>query len=160
MIDSTTWSLTEMSETHLGIAREDIDPEDTAKFFDNVHSSAKHLQHFVLHCEADCYFQMAIASKVQALPLTRQLTNLAGNSWCVAGNDHAAMLVRLNLLHRRQESHPRRKPSRAERVHSAASIQRDRLHRPGQDLVVGEARADRQGGQVGEEEGSGADRRR
>lgn len=73
-----------MAGTHLGIAREDIDPEDTAKFFDNVHSTTGQLLHFIMHCEADCFFQMAIASKVQALPLTRQLTNLAGNSWCVS----------------------------------------------------------------------------
>ncbi|BGP59681.1 DNA-directed DNA polymerase alpha catalytic subunit pol1 [Rhodotorula toruloides] len=88
LIDSTTRSLTEMCETHLGIAREDIDPEDTAKFFDNVHSTAAHLKHFVLQCEADTYVQMAVAAKVQALPLTRQLTNLAGNSWnhTLAGN--------------------------------------------------------------------------
>lgn len=81
IIDSTTWSLTEMCGTHLRVEREDIDPEDTPKFFDNVHSTAKALLHFVMHCEADAYFQMAIAHKVQALPLTRQLTNLAGNSW-------------------------------------------------------------------------------
>jgi DNA polymerase alpha subunit A len=83
IIDSTTWSLTEMCGTHLRIEREDIDPEDTPKFFDNVHSTAKTLLHFVMHCEADAYFQMAVAHKVQALPLTRQLTNLAGNSWSV-----------------------------------------------------------------------------
>ncbi|KAL7342525.1 hypothetical protein BJY59DRAFT_689579, partial [Rhodotorula toruloides] len=65
LIDSTTWSLTEMCETHLGIAREDIDPEDTAKFFDNVHSTAAHLKHFVLQCEADTYFQMAVAAKAE-----------------------------------------------------------------------------------------------
>ncbi|KWU44823.1 hypothetical protein RHOSPDRAFT_17356 [Rhodotorula sp. JG-1b] len=104
MIDSTTWSLTEMTETHLGVAREDIDPEDTAKFFDNVHSSAKHLQEFVLKCDADCYFQMAIAAKVQALPLTRQLTNLAGNSWnrTLAGN--RAERNEYILLHRFNET--------------------------------------------------------
>ncbi|GAA5963816.1 hypothetical protein JCM8115_006341 [Rhodotorula mucilaginosa] len=104
MIDSTTWSLTEMTETHLGVAREDIDPEDTAKFFDNVHSSAKHLQTFVLQCDADCYFQMAIAAKVQALPLTRQLTNLAGNSWnrTLAGN--RAERNEYILLHRFNET--------------------------------------------------------
>lgn len=81
IIDSVTWSLTEMCSTHLRIEREEIDPEDTPKFFDNVHSEAKHLLRFVQLCEVDTYFQMAIAFKVQALPLTRQLTNLAGNSW-------------------------------------------------------------------------------
>lgn len=29
----------------------------------------------------DAHYQMAIADKVQILPLTKQLTNLAGNSW-------------------------------------------------------------------------------
>lgn len=72
-----------MSLTHLKIAREDIDPDDTAKYFDNVHSSAEQLHHFVAHCAADCFLQMAVAFKVQALPLSRQLTNLAGNSWWV-----------------------------------------------------------------------------
>lgn len=36
---------------------------------------------FVQHCEMDAFFQMAIVAKIQILPLTRQLTNLAGNSW-------------------------------------------------------------------------------
>ncbi|GAA5895337.1 DNA-directed DNA polymerase alpha catalytic subunit POL1 [Sporobolomyces salmoneus] len=104
LIDSTTWSLTEMCSTHLDIAREDIDPEDTAKFFDNVHSTAKALTHFVKLCEVDCYFQMAIACKVQALPLTRQLTNLAGNSWnkTLAGN--RAERNEFILLHRFNET--------------------------------------------------------
>lgn len=72
-----------MCLTHLKVTRDDIDPEDIPKYFDNVHSTAKQLLEFVGHCEADCYFQMAVAFKVQALPLTRQLTTLAGNSWSV-----------------------------------------------------------------------------
>ncbi|GAA6024619.1 hypothetical protein JCM10207_001023 [Rhodosporidiobolus poonsookiae] len=104
LIDSTTWSLTEMSSTHLNIAREDIDPEDTAKFFDNVHSSSKQLIHFILHCEADCFFQMAIAAKVQALPLTRQLTNLAGNCWNRTLGGNRAERNEFILLHRFNET--------------------------------------------------------
>ncbi|GAA5873099.1 hypothetical protein JCM8547_006792 [Rhodosporidiobolus lusitaniae] len=104
LIDSTTWSLTEMAGTHLGIAREDIDPEDTAKFFDNVHSTTGQLMHFIKHCEADCYFQMAIAAKVQALPLTRQLTNLAGNSWNRTLMGNRAERNEYILLHRFNET--------------------------------------------------------
>ena len=70
-----------MCETHLKIEREDLDPDDTALLFDQTHSTPAKLLHFVRHCEADAFFQMAVAFKVQALPLTRQLTNLAGNSW-------------------------------------------------------------------------------
>ncbi|GAA5918206.1 hypothetical protein JCM8208_006171, partial [Rhodotorula glutinis] len=103
-IDSNTWSLTEMSETHLNIARDDLDPEDTPKFFDSVHSTAKQLMQFVMHCLADCFLQMAIATKVQALPLTRQLTNLAGNCWnrTLAGN--RAERNEYILLHRFHET--------------------------------------------------------
>ncbi|GAA6059765.1 hypothetical protein JCM10212_001973 [Sporobolomyces blumeae] len=104
LIDSTTWSLTEICGTHLNIAREDIDPEDTAKFFDNVHSSAKSLTHFVKLCEVDCYFQMAIACKVQVLPLTRQLTNLAGNSWNRTLSGNRAERNEFILLHRFNET--------------------------------------------------------
>lgn len=39
------------------------------------------LMNYLNHCEADTYFIAAIALKVQMLPLTKVLTNLAGNSW-------------------------------------------------------------------------------
>ena len=81
MISSTTWSLTEMCKTHLKSDRQDIDPDDTASYFDGSVTSPERLLTFVRHCELDAHYQMALASKVQILPLTRQLTNLAGNSW-------------------------------------------------------------------------------
>ena len=81
MISSTTWSLTEMCATHLSSDREDIDPDETATFFDGGLSSPDKLMMFLRHCELDAHYQMAIAAKVQILPLTKQLTNLAGNSW-------------------------------------------------------------------------------
>ncbi|KAM0786373.1 hypothetical protein ACM66B_001841 [Microbotryomycetes sp. NB124-2] len=104
IIDSQTWTLTEMCSTHLKIAREDIDLDDTPKFFDNVHSTAKHLMHFVSHCLADTYLQMAVAFKVQALPLTRQLTNLAGNSWNKTLQGQRAERNEYILLHRFNEN--------------------------------------------------------
>lgn len=85
MISSTTWSLSEMCKTHLKSERQDIDPDDTAAYFDGSVSSPDMLMTFVRHCELDAHYQMAIASKVQILPLTRQLTNLAGNAWWVFG---------------------------------------------------------------------------
>jgi DNA polymerase alpha subunit A len=75
--------LTEMAKSHLKSDRIDIDPDDTANFFDSSVSSPENLMNFVRHCELDAYYQMAIASRVQVLPLTKQLTNLAGNSWYV-----------------------------------------------------------------------------
>ncbi|KAF8323497.1 DNA polymerase alpha catalytic subunit [Cantharellus anzutake] len=81
MIASTTWSLTEMCATQLKVTREDIDLDDTPMYLDGTVSSPEPMLRFVQHCEMDAFFQMAIAWKVQILPLTRQLTNLAGNSW-------------------------------------------------------------------------------
>ena len=83
MIVSTTWSLTEMCKTYLKNERQDIDPDDTAGYFDGTVSSPDRLLTFVRHCELDAHYQMALAAKVQILPLTKQLTNLAGNSWSV-----------------------------------------------------------------------------
>ncbi|KAH8929184.1 hypothetical protein BT69DRAFT_1307109 [Atractiella rhizophila] len=97
-VTSTTWSLTELCETYLGVSREDIDPDDTPDYFDASKPPSKLLQ-FVKHCEADSYFQMAIASKVQLLPLTKQLTNLAGNSWNKTLNGGRAERNEYILLH-------------------------------------------------------------
>ncbi|KAI0032658.1 DNA polymerase alpha catalytic subunit, partial [Vararia minispora EC-137] len=99
MIASTTWSLTEMCRTHLKNEREDIDPEDTASYFDGSVSSPERLTMFVRHCELDAHYQMAIASKVQVLPLTKQLTNLAGNSWNKTLNGGRAERNEYILLH-------------------------------------------------------------
>lgn len=81
MIDSVSWSMTEMCKTHLGFEREDIDPDTTTDYFDAFGSTPDKLLHFLRHLQMDAFFQMAIAAKVQLLPLTQQLTTLAGNSW-------------------------------------------------------------------------------
>ncbi|KAF8552703.1 hypothetical protein OG21DRAFT_1511107 [Imleria badia] len=99
MISSTTWSLSEMCKTHLKSERQDIDPDDTAAYFDGSVSSPDMLMTFVRHCELDAHYQMAIASKVQILPLTRQLTNLAGNAWNKTLNGGRAERNEYILLH-------------------------------------------------------------
>ncbi|WOO77500.1 DNA polymerase alpha catalytic subunit [Vanrija pseudolonga] len=99
MISSTTWSLTEMVGTHLKVTREDVDPEDTHTFFDHTLSGPDKLIQFIRLCEIDAYFQMAIASRVQLLPLTKQLTSLAGNSWNLTLNGGRAVRNEFILLH-------------------------------------------------------------
>ncbi|KAJ7849955.1 hypothetical protein B0H14DRAFT_2764040 [Mycena olivaceomarginata] len=99
MIASTTWSLTEMCRTHLERTREDIDPDDTASYFDGSVSKPDRMLNFVFHCELDAYFHMAIASKVQILPLTKQLTSIAGNSWNKTLNGGRAERNEYILLH-------------------------------------------------------------
>ncbi|ORY24867.1 hypothetical protein BCR39DRAFT_312260 [Naematelia encephala] len=99
MISSTTWSLTEMCGTHLKVQREDIDPEDIHSYFDHTLSGPDKLLKFIRLCEVDAYFQMAIAARVQMLPLTKQLTNLAGNSWNLTLNGGRAVRNEFILLH-------------------------------------------------------------
>ncbi|KAF5385769.1 hypothetical protein D9615_002206 [Tricholomella constricta] len=99
MISSTTWSMTEMCKTHLRSERQDIDPDDTASYFDGSLTTPDRLLTFVRHCELDAHYQMAIAAKVQILPLTRQLTNLAGNSWNKTLNGGRAERNEYILLH-------------------------------------------------------------
>ncbi|WFD29013.1 DNA-directed DNA polymerase [Malassezia sp. CBS 17886] len=99
MITSTTWSLSEMCRTYLNTYREDIDPDDVASYFDNTAPTPERLLMFVRHCEVDAFFQMAVASKVQLLALTKQLTNLAGNAWCRTLNGGRAERNEYILLH-------------------------------------------------------------
>ena len=61
-----------------GTSRGEIDSESALKTWAN---SREGLLDYVNHCEADTYFIAALALKIQMLPLTKILTNIAGNSW-------------------------------------------------------------------------------
>ncbi|QPH16774.1 hypothetical protein C2857_001489 [Epichloe festucae Fl1] len=74
------WSLTEMCSLYLSgdNRRRDVDNEAA------LNSWAKEKQgliDYITHMEADTHFIAALALSVQLLPLTKVLTNLAGNSW-------------------------------------------------------------------------------
>jgi len=129
MIASTTWSLTEMCATHLKSVRQDIDAEDTPSYFDDSVSTPDRLITFVRHCELDAHYQMAIAAKVQILPLTRQLTNLAGNSWCA--NTSANPLDDAKTP-RSQEQDSEWRARGTQRIHSVARVPSFEVHTPGQ----------------------------
>lgn len=79
MSKCTSWSLTEMCSIYLpGTTRREIDNETALKSWATTKDG---LMDYVSHCEADTFFVAALALKVQLLPLTKVLTNLAGNSW-------------------------------------------------------------------------------
>lgn len=75
-----SWSLSEMCELGLGKGnvRREIDNEVALKTWT---TERKGFMSFIKHCEADTHFIAAIALKLQMLPLSMELTRLAGNSW-------------------------------------------------------------------------------
>ncbi|KAK4985361.1 DNA-directed DNA polymerase alpha catalytic subunit pol1 [Elasticomyces elasticus] len=80
MTKCQSWSLDEMCELVLSgeMKRRDFDNEHALKTFATTREG---LMSYIRHCELDTHFIAAIALKVQMLPLTKVLTNLAGNSW-------------------------------------------------------------------------------
>ncbi|KAA8909113.1 hypothetical protein FN846DRAFT_635349 [Sphaerosporella brunnea] len=78
MIQCQSWSLTEMCDLILGKKRQELDNEEALKSWAR---SGKGFLDYLIHCEVDTHFIAAVALKIQMLPLTKQLTNLAGNSW-------------------------------------------------------------------------------
>jgi DNA polymerase alpha subunit A len=80
MTKCQSWSLAEMCELVLGQGnvRREIDNEQALKTWATTRDG---LMNYLKHCEADTYYIAAIALRTQMLPLTKQLTNLAGNSW-------------------------------------------------------------------------------
>lgn len=80
MTKCQNWSLTEMCSIYLSgeDKRRELDYEVVLKQWSN---SKNGMIDFLTHIEADTYFIAALALKVQMLPLTKVLTNLAGNSW-------------------------------------------------------------------------------
>lgn len=80
MTKCQSWSLTEMCSLYLSgdNRRREIDNEAA------LNSWAKEkegLMNYLTHMEADTHYIAALALGVQMLPLTKVLTNLAGNSW-------------------------------------------------------------------------------
>ncbi|KAI1799521.1 hypothetical protein F4811DRAFT_95933 [Daldinia bambusicola] len=80
MYKCQSWSLTEMCNIYLGgdTHRRDFDNETALKTWASDKSG---LMDYITHMEADTYFIAALALSTQMLPLTKVLTNLAGNSW-------------------------------------------------------------------------------
>ncbi|KAL0930787.1 DNA polymerase alpha catalytic [Colletotrichum truncatum] len=81
MYKCQSWSLTEMCSLYLpgNNRRQDIDNEAALKTWATQNKEG--MMNYVSHMEADTHFITALALQVQLLPLTKVLTNLAGNSW-------------------------------------------------------------------------------
>ncbi|KAL1842844.1 hypothetical protein VTJ49DRAFT_4011 [Mycothermus thermophilus] len=80
MFKCQSWSLTEMCSLYLSgkHERRDIDNDAALRTWATTKDG---LMDYVTHAETDTYFIAALALRTQILPLTKVLTNLAGNSW-------------------------------------------------------------------------------
>ncbi|CAM1502844.1 Fc.00g076200.m01.CDS01 [Cosmosporella sp. VM-42] len=80
MFKCQSWSLTEMCSLYLSgdNRRREIDNEAALSSWAKEKQG---LMDYVTHMEADTHYIAALALSVQMLPLTKVLTNLAGNSW-------------------------------------------------------------------------------
>ncbi|KAI9346208.1 hypothetical protein BDR26DRAFT_956003, partial [Obelidium mucronatum] len=72
-----SYTLTNMAITQLKIARQDLDTDKIPRMF----WDAGQLMWLLKHCETDCVLSASLMMKLQVLPLTKQLTSLAGNLW-------------------------------------------------------------------------------
>lgn len=74
-----SWTLTEMVKLYLTPQERLDQPLDATK--SEWITSASGACEYLVHNETDTYFVLAIALKTQMLALSKQLTNIAGNSW-------------------------------------------------------------------------------
>ncbi|KAL1894492.1 DNA-directed DNA polymerase alpha catalytic subunit pol1 [Ceratocystis pirilliformis] len=84
MTKCQSWSLSEMCSLYLPSSshvdkRLELDNEEALATW--AMRDKRGLMNYLAHLEADTYYIAALAIQVQMLPLTKVLTNLAGNTW-------------------------------------------------------------------------------
>eukprot|EP00536_Pseudo-nitzschia_multiseries_P002404 jgi/Psemu1/322530/estExt_fgenesh1_pg.C_320004 len=94
-LSETTYSLTNLSKTQLKTDRFDIEPMDTPQYFarsETIVALARHTLH-------DAQLVQRLLFKLQVLPLSKQLTNIAGNLWSQTLKSNRAGRTEYLLLH-------------------------------------------------------------
>ncbi|KAJ3161309.1 DNA-directed DNA polymerase alpha catalytic subunit pol1 [Geranomyces michiganensis] len=132
LIRSKSYSLTQLAASQLNVDRPSIDYEKLHTYF----WDAAQLMQMVHHTEFDAYLQAQLMFKLQILPLTKQLTNLAGNLWARTMTGARAERNEYLLLHE---------------FHNRKYIVPDRSFGGGPKVIV-----DQQGEMDGGDDGGGA----
>ena len=90
-----SYALKELAYSHLHTTKVDVDQAQVAAKFEETQS----LLEVVRSCENDAFLSMQLMFKMMVLPLTKQLTNLAGNLWCKSLQGKRAERIEFLLLH-------------------------------------------------------------
>ena len=77
LVRQTTYTLKELCKIQLGVGREIVESEDIPKHY----SDTQNLLGLAHHTAKDTRLVLMLMTHLQIIPLTKQLTNLAGNLW-------------------------------------------------------------------------------
>jgi DNA polymerase alpha subunit A len=95
LVRQTSYGLTELTHELLGETRRGVEPVDVPRFY----GSAADTLWLVKHTVNDAWLALKLAGHLQVLPLTKQLTNLAGNLWARSLKGARAERIEYLLLH-------------------------------------------------------------
>jgi len=95
LLRETTYSLKNLAKSQLKTHREDIEPVDVPTWF----NSSKDIVNLAKHTLHDAELVQSLMFKLQVLPLTRQLTCIAGNLWSRTVKGNRAERNEYLLLH-------------------------------------------------------------
>jgi DNA polymerase alpha subunit A len=89
------YSLATLCRDQLGVERQDVDFNRSADYFQTTTS----LLGFLDHARQDALLALQLQFKLQVLPLTKSLTNVAGNVWSSSLQGQRAQRVAFLLMH-------------------------------------------------------------
>ena len=90
-----SYTLTSLSETQLGVRREEVPSAEIPNRYQDTNA----LMHLIKCTEIDAKLSLHLMFKMEVVPLTKQLSNIAGNLWSKTLGHTRAQRVEYLLLH-------------------------------------------------------------
>jgi len=90
-----SYTLSSLSETQLGVRRLEVASTEIPNHYQDAHA----LMHLIKCTEQDAKLSLHLMFKMEVIPLTKQLSNIAGNMWSKTLGHTRAQRVEYLLLH-------------------------------------------------------------